>query len=51
MTTHREFEQLPTFTTIELVPISSDPDEDFLHPVLEMFKPEPKIQEVKKPRL
>jgi len=51
MTTHREFEQLPTFTTIELVPLSSDPDEGFLHPVLEMFKPEPKIQEVKKPRL
>jgi hypothetical protein len=51
MTTHREFEQLPTFTTIELVPISSDPDEDFLHPVLEIFKPAPKIEEVKKPRL
>jgi hypothetical protein len=44
-------EQLPTFTTIELVPISSDPDEDFLHPVLEIFKPAPKIEEVKKPRL
>jgi hypothetical protein len=51
MTTHREYEQLPTFTTIELVPISSDPDEDFLHPVLEIFKPAPKIEEVKKPRL
>lgn len=51
MTTQREYEELPTFTTIELVPISSDPDEDFLHPVLEIFKPEPVIQEVKKPRL
>ena len=51
MTTHRDYEQLPTFTTIELVPISSDPDEDFLHPVLEIFKPAPKIEEVKKPRL
>jgi hypothetical protein len=51
MTTHREYEQLPTFTTIELVPISSDPDEDFLHPVLEMFKPAPKIAEAIKPRL
>lgn len=51
MTTQREHEELPTFTTIELVPISSDPDEDFLHPVLEIFKPEPVIHEVKKPRL
>ena len=51
MTTHRDYEQLPTFTTIELVPISSDPDEDFLHPVLEIFKPAPKIEEIKKPRL
>ncbi|MEY2850345.1 MAG: hypothetical protein RJA96_216 [Actinomycetota bacterium] len=51
MTTRREYEQLPTFTTVELVPISSDPDEDFLHPVLEIFKPAPKIREVKKPRL
>lgn len=51
MTTQREYEQLPTFTTTELVPISSDPDEDYLHPVLEIFKPEPVIQVAKKPRL
>ena len=51
MTTQREFEELPTFTSIELVSVSSDPDEDFLHPVLEIFKPEPVIQEAKKPRL
>ena len=51
MTTQREFEELPIFTSIDLVSISSDPDEDFLHPVLEIFKPEPIIQEVKKLRL
>lgn len=51
MTTQLEYEQLPTFTTLELVPLSSDPEEDFLHPVLEIFKPEPKIQEENKPRL
>lgn len=48
MTTQREFEELPTFTRIELVSVSSDPDEDFLHPVLEIFKPEPIVQEAKK---
>ena len=51
MTTQLEYEQLPTFTTIELVAISSDPDEDFLHPVLEIFRPAPVAIEVKKPRL
>ena len=51
MTTQREYEELPTFTTIELLPLSSDPDEDFLHPVLEIFKPEPVIHGSKKPRL
>lgn len=51
MTTQREDEELPTFTTLELVPISSDPDEDFLHPVLEIFKPEPVIHVAKKPHL
>jgi hypothetical protein len=51
MTTQLEYEQAPRFTSINLLPISSDPDEDFLHPVLEIFKPEPKPQEVQKPRL
>jgi hypothetical protein len=51
MTTQREFEQIPTFTTTPLVAISSDPDEDYLHPVLELFKPIPKAAEVKKPSL
>ena len=47
MTTQREFEQMPTFTTTQLVAVSSDPDEDYLHPVLEIFKPIPKAPEVK----
>jgi hypothetical protein len=51
MTTQRDYEQLPQFTTIELVPLSSDPDEDFLHPVLEIFRPAPAVVEIKKPRL
>jgi len=51
MTTQREFEQMPTFTTTQLVAVSSDPDEDYLHPVLEIFKPIPKAPEVKKPPL
>ncbi|MEY3849331.1 MAG: hypothetical protein RLZ20_831 [Actinomycetota bacterium] len=51
MTTQREYEELPKFTTTELFRISSDPDEDYLHPALEFFKPEPVAPEVKKPRL
>lgn len=51
MTTQREFEQSPTFTTMKLIAVSSDPDEDYLHPVLEIFKPIPKAPEVKKPPL
>ena len=51
MTTELEYSQLPTFTTIDLAPISSDPEEDWQHLVLEMFRP-PKIQAPpKKPRL
>ena len=51
MTTQREYEKLPTYITTELTPLSSDPDEDFLHPVLEIFRPAPVAIEVKKPRL
>jgi hypothetical protein len=39
MTTQPEYHQQPTFTLIDLHPISSDPDEDYQHPVLEMFRP------------
>lgn len=51
MTTHREYEHLPTYTYIDLVPISSDPDEDFLHPILEIFKAQAPVREAKKPPL
>jgi len=51
MTTHLEYEQLPTFTHINVEPISSDPDEDYLHPVLEMFRPEASNVAPRKPKL
>jgi len=51
MTTQPDFDQMPTFTFTELISVSSDPDEDFLHPVLEMFRPAPQLEIVKKPRL
>ena len=55
MTTQREYDpnflSMPVFTTIDMNPISSDPNEDWLHPVLEMFRPEEVIQPVKEPRL
>ena len=40
MTTQLEYLQPPTFRRIEMTPISSDPDEDYLHPVLEIFRPQ-----------
>ena len=40
MTTELDYSQQPTFTTIDLTPISSDPEEDWQHLVLEMFRPE-----------
>ena len=40
MTTELEYNQQPSFSTIDLSPISSDPDEDWQHLVLEMFRPE-----------
>lgn len=51
MTTQREFDQMPTYTLTKLSPISSDPNEDWLHPVLEIFRPEAIATEIKKPRL
>ena len=51
MTTQREYEQMPTFKRVELVPISSDPDEDWLHPVLEIFRPPVPVEAEKTPRL
>jgi hypothetical protein len=51
MTTELEYSQQPTFSTIDLVPIPSDPHEDWQHLVLEMFRPEVPLQVIKKPRL
>jgi len=51
MTTKLEYSQQPSFSTIDLAPISSDPDEDWQHLVLEMFRPETPVQPVQKPRL
>jgi hypothetical protein len=51
MTTQLEYQQLPAFTRIDLHPISSDPDEDYQHPVLEIFRPEIPEQLPRKPKL
>jgi hypothetical protein len=51
MTTELKYSQQPSFSTIDLVPISSDPDEDWQHLVLEMFRPESPAQPIQKPRL
>lgn len=51
MTTNIEFLQTPTYTSIDLTPISSDPNEDWQHLVLEMFRPEQIVAPVQKPRL
>jgi len=51
MTTNIEYGQIPTYTSIDLAPISSDPDEDWQHLVLEMFRPEQADVPAQKPRL
>jgi hypothetical protein len=55
MNTQREYNSLyikmPTFASIDMAPISSDPDEDWLHPVLEMFRPIKVVEPVKEPRM
>jgi len=51
MTTELEYSQQPSFSTIDVAPISSDPDEDWQHLVLEMFRPESPTRHVQKPRL
>lgn len=55
MSTQREYNpdflQMPTCTKIDLVPISSDPNEDWLHPVLEIFRPPIVVEPLRKPRL
>ena len=39
MTTQFDYSQKPSFSIIDLTPISSDSDEDWQHLVLEMFRP------------
>ena len=51
MTTHLEYLQLPTFSKVDLTPISSDPNEDYLHPVLDIFRPHHCEIEPQKPKL
>jgi hypothetical protein len=51
MTTRIEYNQQPFFKSIDLAPISSDPDEDWQHLVLEMFRPETPVPIIQKPRL
>ena len=55
MSTQREYNpdflQMPICKKIDLTPISSDPDEDWLHPVLEIFRPPKVIGPLPKPRL
>jgi hypothetical protein len=51
MTTELEYSQQPSFSTIDVAPISSDPDEDWQHLVLEMFRPELAAPVIQKPRL
>jgi hypothetical protein len=51
MTTELEYIQQPSFSTIDLAPISSDPDEDWQHLVLEMFRPESPAPVIQKARL
>jgi hypothetical protein len=51
MTTELDYSQQPSFTTIDVAPISSDPDEDWQHLVLEMFRPELPAPATQKPRL
>ena len=51
MTTELEYSQQPSFSTIDLAPISSDPNEDWQHLVLEMFRPESPVPTPKKSRL
>ena len=51
MTTNPIYDELPTFNRVALTIISSDENEDWLHPVLEIFRPEPAPQLLKKSRL
>lgn len=51
MTTNPIFNELPTFNRIQLEVISSDKNEDWLHPVLEIFRPKPTPPQIRKSKL
>lgn len=51
MTTNPIFNEPPKFNRITLTEVSSDENEDWLHPVLEIFRPQPLPQLLKKSRL
>jgi hypothetical protein len=51
MTTEITYTQEPFFSRIDLSPIPSDPNEDWQHLVLEMFRPELPVPAAQKPRL
>jgi len=51
MTTNVSYDEFPLFNSIAITAISSDEDEDWLHPVLEIFRPRPIIVAEKKSRL
>jgi len=51
MTTELDYSQLPSFEIIDLAPISSDPNEDWQHLVLEMFRPQIPAPVTQPPRL
>ena len=51
MTTNYMYEDVPTFRKTILSSISSDENEDWLHPILEIFRPRPMAVLAKKSRL
>ena len=51
MTTNPIFEETPIFNRINLTVISSNADEDWLHPVLEIFRPQAELPLLKENRL
>ena len=51
MTTNPLYDTVPTFHSSILTSISSDENEDWLHPVLEIFRPHPEVKVAKKNRL
>lgn len=51
MTTQLEYLELPVFKHLDTTPISSDPNEDYLHPILEIFRPQVAEIAPRKPKL